>query len=272
MLAAPFEPTPNAELNAVLEELVSGMRSILGNNFLGAYLGGSFAHGGWDAYSDVDWDAVIQRDMTSQEREDLKVLHARIFTRDSYWGRHLEGAYFPKDILGDLSRTDEPLWYLDNGSLNFERSTHDNTLVVRWVLREKGITLAGPDPTAWIPPVPVDMLKSEVWDTMKDWCEEILEGTYPLDNRWAQAFTVLMYCRMLHTLAVGEVRSKPEGAVWAKAVLDEGWTGLIDDSLSARPNQYEKCHQPSDPKKVTCTKAFIQYALDEAQSLWDSVD
>ncbi len=260
--------TPDEALNTLLEELVSGMQVILKENFLGAYLGGSFAHGGWDAYSDVDWDAVIAHDLTPASREELKVLHARIFTRDSYWARHLEGAYFPRDVLGDLTRTDEPVWYLDNGSLNFERSTHDNTLVVRWVLRESGITLAGPEPAAWIPPVPAAMLKGEVWATMQDWGGEILEDIYLLDNRWAQTFAVLMTCRMLHTLATGEVRSKPEGASWAMGALGVEWIELIEDALRARPNQYEKCHQPSDPERVGRTKAFILYASQEAQARW----
>jgi len=266
MLLKPFKPTPNEELNDILEELVSGMQAILKTNFLGVYLGGSFAHGGWDADSDVDWDAVIERDLTPQERDALKVLHARIYIQESYWARHLEGAYFPRAVLGDLNQTDELLWYLDNGSLNFERATHDNTLVVRWVLREKGITLAGPDPAAFIPPVPEKLLKAEVWGTMQEWGNEILADAYPLDNRWAQTFAVLMYCRMLHTLATGEVRSKPEGAAWAKGALDADWVDLIEDALSARPNQYEKCHQPSDPEQAARTKAFIRYALKEAQA------
>lgn len=257
-------PTPDQELNQILEMLVSGMQDILKENLLGAYLGGSFAHGGWDAYSDVDFDVVIERDLSPAEREELKVLHARVYVVESYWSRHLEGAYFPKAVIGDLSRTDEPVWYLDNGSLDFTRSTHDNTLVVRWVLREFGITLTGPEPSKWIPPIPPDMLKMEVWKTMRDWGEEILEGTYQLDNGWAQSFAVLMYCRMLHSLATGKVDSKTAGAAWAKKNLGERWVDLIDDALSNRINQYQNYYQPSDDNKVQRTKEFIRCALAEA--------
>jgi hypothetical protein len=256
------QPTPDKVLNQILSSFVNGMQAVLNENFLGAYLGGSFAHGGWDAYSDVDFDVVIERDLYPAELEALKVLHARVYIIDSYWAKHFEGAYFPKEILGSLVRTNEPVWYLDNGSLNFERSTHDNTLVVRWVLREHGITLAGPPPQTWIPHVPEDMLKAEVRVTMQDWGEEILGDDYQLNNRWAQAFAVLSYCRMLQTLATGKVKHKPAGAAWAKENLAPTWHGLIDDALSARPNQYQKYYQPSDPVKVKRTKSFIQYALD----------
>ncbi len=259
-----FNPGPHQELNEILETLVTGIRTILKDNFLGAYLGGSFAHGGWDAYSDVDFDVVIADDLHHHKVEELKVLHAQVFTIDHYYARHLEGAYFPQEVLGDLTRTSEPLWYLDNGSLNFERSTHDNTLVNRWVLRNQGVTLIGPSPSTWIPPIPDEMLKAEVWETMHDWGVEILKGDYALENRFRQIFTVLMYCRMLHTLHSGRVESKPAGAEWAKATLAPQWIDLIDDALSARPNQYEKCYQPSDPEKVARTFSFVRYVISKA--------
>ena len=261
-----FKPTPRVDLNQVLEKIVSRMMDVLQENLLGVYLGGSFAHGGWDDYSDVDFDVVIGQDLHPGEIAALKVIHASVYVDECYYARHLEGAYFPKDVLGDLARTDERIWYLDNGSLNFERSIHDNTLVNRWVLRERGITLMGPDPKTWIPHVPDALLKAEVLRTMLDWGREILCGAYIMDNRWAQTFAVLSYCRMLHTLAVGEVHSKPEGSAWAKKHLDPEWTDLIADALSTRPNQYVKIYQPSDPFKVVRTRDFICYAIHKEQS------
>jgi len=260
-----MDNVPNQEFKTVLKTLVNNIRLVLGGDFLGAYLGGSFAHGGWDAYSDVDFNIVIEKDLHPSDLEPLRIVHARIFTMDCYYARHLEGSYFPREILEDLGRTDEPLWYLDNGSLNFERSIHDNTLVNRWVLRECGLSLAGPDPKTWIPPVPEDRLKTEILNTMRDWGGEIFKGEYKIDNRWAQAFAVLMYCRMLNSLATGEVHSKPAGAVWAKEALDPKWQALVEDTLAARTDQYAKVYQPADPEKVQKTLAFIRYALEESR-------
>src|SRR6201999_2971249 len=59
-----------------------------------------------------------------------------------------------------------PFWYLDHGSKVLVRSEHDNTRVVRWCLREKGITLAGPDPKSLIDPVAPEALKAEVRATL----------------------------------------------------------------------------------------------------------
>jgi len=262
-----MENIPNQELKSVLQSLLTGVQPVLGENFLGAYLGGSFAHGGWDEYSDVDFNIVIGHDLHPTQLEPLRVAHARAFTMDCYYARHLEGAYFPKDVLGELDRTDEQLWYLDNGSLNFERSTHDNTLVNRWVLRACGVVLAGPDPKVWIPPVPLGMLKAEILETMRTWGGEILTGKYRIDNRWAQAFAVMSYCRMLHSLAIGEVKSKGAGADWARKSLDPKWRPLIEDALLSRRDQYMKFYQQADPDKVRETLAFIRYALKQAPKL-----
>ncbi len=255
---------PNQDLKCVLKTLLDGIRPLLGQNFFGAYLGGSFAHGGWDPESDVDFNIVIVKDLHPNELEPLRVVHARVFTLNCDYARHLEGSYFPKDVLGDLDRADEPVWYLDNGSLNFERSPHDNTLVNRWVLRERGLVLAGPNPKTWLPPVPEDLLKTEILDTMRDWGGEILAGQYPIDNRWAQAFAVLSYCRMLQSLETGKVHSKPAGAAWAKQALDMQWQPLIEDALDARTNQYARVYQPADLEKVHQTLAFIRHALKES--------
>ncbi|QRN83292.1 DUF4111 domain-containing protein [Chloroflexota bacterium] len=260
-------PVPDRELNEILNRLVDGIKPVLGPNFLGGYLGGSFAHGGWDVYSDVDFTIVIEEELDPRILEDLKVVHARVFTINHYWARHLEGSYFPRSVLSDLNRTNEPLWYLDNGSLNFERSMHDNTLVNRWVLREYGLILQGPEPSIWIPRIPEIFLKAEVWWMMREWGGDILSGAYRISSRFSQTFTVLNFCRMLYTLSTGRVQSKQTGAAWARAILATKWVPLIDDALSARVNQYQRVYDQADPGKIRDTRDFIRYALMEVKNL-----
>ncbi len=261
---SPFNPTPDPACNQILLELISGIRPVLADNFLGAYLQGSFAHGGWDQDSDVDFIVVIDHALAPENLQNLKQVHADLQKKDIYWAHHLEGSYFPKAILGDLSRLDEPLDYLDNGSLDFERSTHDNSLVVRRVLRRHGLVLAGPQPSIWVPSVPDELLKAEVWEVMQAWGGQILAGDYDMNNGWAQPFVVLSYCRMLHTLASGDVFSKAAGAAWAKESLPQKWTGLIDAALADRTGQYLRCCQPADPDRQQETFFFIEAVLENA--------
>jgi aminoglycoside adenylyltransferase-like protein len=254
-------PTPDPELNAVLHELVTGAQAILGDRFIAAYLQGSFAVGDWDAHSDVDFLISIAHDVPAAVLPALQALHARVYHRDSAWAQHLEGSYFPRELLkrGDAART--PLLFLDNTSKELVRSVHDNTLVVRWVVREYGITLSGPAPDELIDPVSADALRQEVLATMRDWASDIFANRYRIDNRWAQPFAVLSYCRMLHTLQTGRIGSKPAGARWARGALESRWAGLIQRAWEDRPHPSVKVRQPAEPADIEETLAFIRYAL-----------
>ena len=258
-------PTPFPDLNAVLSEWLSAIQTALGDDFIGAYLQGSFAVGDFDGDSDVDFLVAIRTELSAAQLAELQAIHARIYDLPSPWAQHLEGSYFTEEALRRSDPAGAPPWYLDNTSKVLVRSRHDNTLVVRWVTRERGIALAGPDPKTLIDPVPADDLRREVLRTMRvtmrEWAGEILDGRSSMDNRWAQPFAVLMYCRMLHTLHTGTVESKLAGARWGKEALDGRWAGLIERAWNERPNPSLKVTQPADPDDLMRTHDFIKYAL-----------
>lgn len=258
-------PTSDAELNAVLAELVVGIRGILGEDVLGVYLQGSWALGDADAHSDVDWLAIVAQALTADQMTALETMHRRVYDLPSPWAQHLEGSYPPLDLIraDDPDRTPWP--YLDNGSRDLILSDHDNTRVVRWTLYESGVALLGPDPRTLIAPVPADALRAEVLTTMSDWGQELLSDSTPLDNRWYQAFAVLSYCRMLHTLHTGRVTTKPAAARWAVQELAHRWVGLIERAWAERPNTWANVHLPADPEAAQGAKAFIRYALERAR-------
>jgi len=209
-------PTPYPELNSVLRDLVDSVQAVLSNNFVGAYLQGSFAVGDFDLHSDVDFIMVIEEELSHEEVLGLQGVHERIYGLDIPWAQHLEGSYFPKEVLRSYARLGGPLWYLDHGSRSLIQSDHCNTVLVRWVVREYGVTLAGPSPALLVDPIPAETLRKEIMATIHDWGQEILANPDPFNNRFYQAFIVLNYCRMLHDLHRGFPGSKLEGAEWAK--------------------------------------------------------
>jgi hypothetical protein len=260
-----IQPTADADLNGVLADLVASAQHALSANFVGAWLQGSFAVGDWDVDSDVDFLVATQRDPSAAEEAALNAMHARLYRLESHWAQHLEGSYFPTDILRRVGLAGSPrrsLLFLDNTSDTLERSTHDDTAVARWVTRERGITLAGPSPTTLIDPVSADELRRKVRTTMREWGAEIVAGSYSIANQWAQPFATLMYCRMLQTLDNGRIESKRAGAEWAQRALDARWAGLIQRAWEARPNPSLKIRSPADPADQQATLDFIQYALN----------
>jgi predicted nucleotidyltransferase len=269
-------PTSNPELNTVLYEFVKSVQEILKDNFVSAYLQGSFAIGDWDNDSDVDFTIVIENDISDTDLQALQIMHARIYNLESEWTKHLEGSYFPKNILKSGNCANKGLWYLDNTfkglwylNNTFDKlalSNHDNTLVVRWVVREHGITLAGIPAKDLIDFVPADDLRKEILSTMQEWGSEIISGQWKMDNKWAQPFVVLMYCRMLHSLNTGRINSKLSGVQWAKNTLDSRWTGLIQRAWDERPNPSLKVRQPADTIEVKDTIEFVRFAIELGQS------
>lgn len=254
-------PTPYPELNTVLEELVKRTKAILGNNFVGMYLQGSFALGDFDEHSDVDYIAVIKDELTPEQVNALQIMHDEVYQLDSEWAKHLEGSYFPKEILRDPTKEGLDLWYLDHGARSLILSDHCNTNLVRWIVRERGVSLAGPPPKTLVDPISEDLTKQHVYETIHHWGQEILENPEKFNNRFYQGFIVLNYCRMLHDLYRGYPGTKMEGAEWAKSVLDPSWIELIDATWDNRPDPAWQVRQPADPVAYERTLAFVRHVM-----------
>lgn len=278
-------PTPYAELNAVLTYLLDGVTAVLAENFVGAYLQGSFAVGDYTEYSDCDFIVVTESDLSSNELHGLQQLHAAIHELPHpYWRTGLEGSYAPSGILRRLAtdprdppgepRPDDwadpglsgspplvyPFWYLDHGSRTLVRSEHDNSQVVRWCLREKGVVLAGPDPHELIDPVTPAALRKEVRETM----DRSLASGLPMPMVAWQAFWVGLFCRILHTLETGEVASKKVAMTWARKTLEPSWHGLISRAQAMRKGDDATAALPADPDDVAVTHDFAAYCVTRA--------
>jgi hypothetical protein len=260
-------PTPYPDLNAVLHELTRGLQATLGPDLTGVYLQGSFAVGGFDPHSDVDYIIVIEQELNEGQVAVLQSMHARIYDLDCAWAQHLEGSYFPKETLRLPPQPGEQLWYLDNGARQLIRSVHCNTLVVRWQLRQHGIALFGPPPTELVDPIPEAALRREILAVIHDWGGEILANPEHFNNRFYQGFIMLSFCRMLHSLHTATIESKRRSAKWAKAVLDPAWRDLIDRTWATRPVPEVSVRTPADPADFQRTLEFVRYITHLADAL-----
>lgn len=258
--AAP-SPTPYPDLNAVLADLTASLQTVIGAGLAGVYLQGSFAIGGFDPHSDVDFIVAVYQELTAGQVAALNEMHTRIYQGTCPWAQHLEGSYFPVDVLRDRAQAGQPLWYLEHGSQTLERSNHCNTVVVRWTLRHHGVTLLGPPPAGLVDPIPAGALRQEIFDTLQTWGREILAEPQRYNNRFYQGFIVLSYCRMLRDLVAGETGSKCDGAQWAKSNLDPSWGGLIERAWDCRPNPARQVRQPADPHEFERSLAFVRHIL-----------
>jgi hypothetical protein len=78
-------PTQFPELNELLHELSERTAEILGGNFVGAYLQGSFAVGDADLQSDCDFLIPVHGPITPDQEAGLRTLHDELPTRPGHW-------------------------------------------------------------------------------------------------------------------------------------------------------------------------------------------
>jgi len=263
-----LDSSATEDLLAVLTDLVEGARAALADNLLGVYLQGSFALGAGDADSDVDFLAVTVDDVDPAQLAALADMHARFPDSPVGWAQHLEGSYVPATVLRQRAGAGRGNgWhYVDNGSRRIEESGHDDTALMRWVLREHGIALAGPDPVTLVDPVaPVD-LRTEAMATARRWQEAIEASGGTLSSALAQQQHVLALCRVVYTLEHAEVTSKELAARWALQALDPQWRPLITQAIEERPHPWERVHQQADVQLVQNTYAFGAYACELADA------
>lgn len=268
----PDQPYP--ELREVLSRFVDEITAELGQNLVGIYLVGSIASGDFDADSDVDFLVVIKTDLTEANMKPLQQIQMKIHDIDCYPAKHLEGSYISIADLNDWSTVGQKkLFYFDNGSTAYEQSTHDNQWHVRWILRERGITLIGQKPEVILPAIPQNELRNEIKRAMlqiKSLFEDEIDRPLSFFNsRFGQSFTVLTYCRMLYTLHTGTVQSKKAGMEWAKQSIDPKWVKLIDQAWDERQGVRFgiKIGQRAELALLYETMEFIKYAFSQVDTV-----
>ena len=226
-------PTSYPDVNAVLQELRAGLRSLLGKKLAGLYLYGSLAAGDFDPQtSDIDFTAVTAGPVSADELAGLRTLHERLAAGPSKWGAELEGYYLPR---GDLRRYDPaqpPCPHIERGGkLVVEPQDSDGT-IQRHILREQGIVLAGPPPASLIDPVSPADLRWAVRTLFRNWWVPMVQDPIRLYHPGYHAYAVLTMCRMRYTIEHGTIVSKPAAAREALATWAARWAPLIERALA----------------------------------------
>jgi len=223
------------EVSEVFAALIPGVQAALGENLLGVYLRGSLATGDFIDTSDIDFVVATERPVCGAEAETLIDMHARLAALPNKFADRLEGAYIDQGALRRFEPGRRFLTVECETPLRWKE--HElSWLIERWVLREKGVTLFGPEPRTLIDPISADELREAVRLRIREWAGWAAD---PHDPEWLpprnhQAYVVETMCRALYTLAFGELTSKRSAAEWAVSVLPEPWRGLVERSVAGR--------------------------------------
>lgn len=267
-MSRPLHPTPHPDVNAVLHDFLAHIRTILEERFRGVYLSGSLALGDFSPHSsDIDFVVVTNVDLPDDRFLALQAMHARFNASDSPWATEVEAAYIPLDDLRRYDPAHARHPHMERGAGETLKMDHlgSDWIVQRFILREHGVVIAGPDPRTLIDPISPEDLRQSVVTLMHTWWGPMCHDTSRLElhDIGYQPYAVLTMCRILYTLDSGVVASKPHAARWAEEVLDARWAGLIERALAWRKDRPNAA--PGDD--VNGTLALIQYTLQRCQQL-----
>jgi hypothetical protein len=258
--AAAGWPTPWPGVNLAVARLLDGVSEALGEELVGLYLHGSLALGDFfPPSSDIDFLAATARTVDGLAFGRLGALHAAL-KAEGGWSARLEGVYLPLAAL----RRDDPA----GGRLPTVGSDWDfglgrpgpSWVLDRWVAREHGLVVAGPDPRELIDPIGPEELRAAVLASMlEDWAVRVREPAW-LRPRNYQAFAVLTMCRNLYVLEQGVLVSKAVAAAWASRRLEPPWPAQVERALAWRSDER------LDDRHLPETLRFVAHAVGLART------
>jgi hypothetical protein len=144
----------------------------------------------------------------------------------------------------------------DHGHRTLVPGTHCNSTHTRWILRQHGVTMAGPPIASLVDEVPAAAMRAAARESLPGTPEEILTWAPPI--AWTQRSIVTTCCRVYYTQVTAKVASKRGALEWALGALDARWQPLprqviADRALGWRPDQ------PPRPGSLDGTRAFAAY-------------
>lgn len=225
-----MEPTPHAEVNALLGTLHAGIGEVLGAKLVGLYLYGSLVTGEFDlALSDIDLAAVVAADLDEAELARLERMHAAIARDNPRWDDRIEVGYISTALLREFDPRGT-IAVISPGEPFHRRAAESSWLFNLHVVREQGVTLCGPPPRTLVAPItPADLARA-LRGTMRMW-QAWLPEAEPVMRAKPQAYVVLTMCRALYTHQHGAFVSKRQAAVWAADAFP-AWSSVIRHALA----------------------------------------
>jgi GrpB-like predicted nucleotidyltransferase (UPF0157 family)/RimJ/RimL family protein N-acetyltransferase len=251
-----LNPTKYKEINDLLRQLLLQIQSILENEFVGMYIGGSLAGDSFNSKtSDIDCYIITTKVLSEKRVRKIEEMHNQFYSSKLKYAKRIEASYVPqKDLLNFDPNGMRP--YFNEGRCCMGHYGN-NYLIELFVLREKGISIAGPDIKCLIKEISTQNLKAAIQKNLHEYWEANLIDCSKFKRSDYQVFAILTMCRTLYSLETGKIASKIEAAEWAMQPLDTKWKNLIELAIAWEPSQ--------EINRLEETQNFVRYVLNKSR-------
>jgi hypothetical protein len=259
VIAVNQEPTSYPEINQVLLDLHSRVAGILGDLYVGMYLYGSLATGGFDlSRSDIDFVVITTGHLQPPTIEALEAMHFALLESGNPWVKKLEGAYVPEAVIWRHNPHHPPVPTLNEGRFYLAPLGSD-WILQRKMLKDSHKAISGPALDEMINAISADELKDAVREVLVHWWVPMLKNPARLEDPGYQPYAVLSMCRSLYTLSTGELVSKQAAANWAQKSLLAEWSGLIENAIDRV--------EEDETESIAQTIKFMEYVIELCRAL-----
>jgi hypothetical protein len=248
----------SSDVAAVLDDLQTGIETVLGDDLVGLYLFGSLVSGDFTpATSDIDLLAAARRLMTEGDIDRLRAMHRAIVDRHPAWDDRIEVAYQSLHGLRTWPTERSPMGIISPGEpIHLIEAGADWRINWFFVL-DHGVTLVGPPPETIIPPIPREVYVEAARELGLSWRERI----HTVTDQRGESYAILTTCRALYTHHTGEHVSKQKAAAWVADRHPE-WINLIDMALERRVSPEDNGPVDTLPDTVR----FIEWATSGSKT------
>ena len=246
--------TQYADIDRLLESLLSHIRRIFHERLVGLYLYGSLTTGDFDPdSSDIDLLAVISSQITTPEFYALRTMHGDFARDNPEWEDRVDVVYLPVTSLRTFRSEKSPIVISPGEPFHVREGEALRDWLQNWyIVRESGLALFGPPPKTIIPPITQD----EFVDAVRRYVTEVSEQVRY--ERKSQSYAILTMCRALYMHRTGKQASKRQAALWAQQELPE-WSRLIQDALVWRQAWREEHIDHHNAE----TNRFVNFVSDQ---------
>ncbi len=247
-------------VKTLLQELVAGLRSALGDELAGIYLYGSLTFGDFDPEtSDLDLLVAVRSDVDDAGLERLQQLHNAFARRHPDWDDRVDACYLSLDGLRGFKERESPLVVISPGE-RLHRTRTEQGWTMNWhVVREHGLSLLGAPARSVIAPTSIDDFLAAIRAHLREmpsWSEQWRHPGFP-------AYAVVTACRALYAHSERQQASKSQASAWA-AERHPDWSDLIADALEWR--RRSKAESPARaPAPARCVE-FVRLVAGQIEA------
>ncbi|MGE7624160.1 aminoglycoside adenylyltransferase domain-containing protein [Viridibacillus sp. NPDC096237] len=257
----------------ILSEYITLFHERIPNTLEGLYLHGSIALNAYiNDSSDIDFIAILNRNLSEAEVKILSKTHREL--KDKYKKTGMDGCYLLWKDIGKKQAETRKCLYVNESKIAW--SNHVINPITWWILKDKGISIIGPEITSFHFDVNESILSDYILTNMNTyWLNRIntikifKRIVHLLPNKLVDSeiqWSITGMLRQFYTLREHEIISKVDADKYAINHMPERCHNIIKEAISIREGSNIRYYN-SKKQRINETIQCMDYILNYCNNM-----